>query len=291
MQDAFVQYLAQERRASPYTCKAYRNDLAQFSRYLQSRGAEVMERVDHKVIRGWIMYLSGQGQRPSTIKRKLATLGAFYKWLCRQQLLDENPMRKLNKPKLPRALPCFIQEEDMRKLFQHRFEDTLEGCRDKLILQLLYGTGMRCGELIALQVRDIYLTDCILKVQGKRHKERVVPFPSCVTPTLAAYDVHRTALLQSSSCETLLVTRRGKPCYPMLIYRIVRKYLRMYTHTDRYGPHVLRHTFATHLLDNAADLNDVKALLGHKTLAATQWYVHTSLDQNKQIFDRAHPRT
>ena len=171
----------------------------------------------------------------------------------------------------------------------HDFPDTFEGWRDKLVLELLYGTGIRLAELLTLHDAAVSLYDNTLTVQGKRNKERIIPFPKSLRRVIEQYKFHRAATTSNRS-QLLLVTSKGSPCYPMLIYRLVNKYLSTYTQADRYSPHVLRHTFATHLMNKGADLNAVKDLLGHKNLATTQLYTHHSLKRLKEIFDQAHPK-
>jgi integrase/recombinase XerC len=239
----------------------------------------------------WVADLAQQGLQSSTINRKIASIKAFYRFLHANDYIAEEPTFQLGTLKLSRKLPVFLREEELLSLLDnHPFEDTFEGWRDKLILELLYGTGIRLAELLALYDAAVNLHDNTIKVLGKRNKERVIPFPKSLTQIIERYRLYRTVTLGSHHSDLLFVTAAGAPCYPMLVYRAVSRYLRVCTHADRYSPHVLRHTFATHLLNKGADLNAIKDLLGHESLATTQLYTHYSLEKLQAVFRQAHPR-
>ncbi|MEM9416739.1 MAG: tyrosine-type recombinase/integrase [Bacteroidota bacterium] len=288
---AFIQYLASEKRLSPHTVQAYGTDLKQCTAYLQTQApASALETATHQALRAWIVALAQQGLSNRSINRKIAALKAFYKFLYTQAYIKQDPTLHLSRLKLKKTLPVFLQEKELLDLLEHHeFENTFEGWRDKLILELLYGTGIRLAELLTLQDAAVDLYDNTIRVWGKRNKERTVPFPKTLRQVIEQYKMHRDATV-SNPKGLLLVTATGAPCYPMMIYRLVKKYLRTHTHADRYSPHVLRHTFATHLLSKGADLNAIKDLLGHESLAATQLYTHHSLKKLKEVFQQAHPR-
>lgn len=289
----FVQYLSTEKRLSPHTVRAYGTDLKQFAAYLHDAFPDTaITQASHQAMRAWIVTLAQQGLSNRSINRKIASLKAFYHFLHRREHIEHNPTLKLSALKYKTTLPVFIKEQELLKLLkQHHFEDTFEGWRDRVVLELLYGTGIRLAELLQLRDADIQLYDHTIKVLGKRNKERIIPFPKSLQPVIAQYRAHRDAIVSShATTGLLLITAAGKPCYPMLVYRLVKKYLQTHTHADRYSPHVLRHTFATHLLNKGADLTAIKDLLGHESLTATQLYTHHSLQTLKDVFKQAHPR-
>ena len=289
---AFIEYLASERRSSQHTIQAYKTDLRQLKSFLYTFSPDSqLERATHQALRMWVVALAQQGLQNSTINRKIASLKAFYRFLCTNGCIAREPTLRLSTLKLNKKLPVFLREKELLGLLDnHLFEDTFEGWRDKLILELLYGTGIRLAELLALHDAAVDLYDNTIRVLGKRNKQRVIPFPKSLVQIIERYRLSRAATLGNHSNDLLLVTAAGTPCYPMLVYRAVGKYLRAYTHADRYSPHVLRHTFATHLLNKGADLNAIKDLLGHESLATTQLYTHYSLEKLQAVFKQAHPR-
>ena len=288
---AFIQYLASEKRLSTHTVRAYATDLKQCTTYLHALTPDSqLAQATHQALRAWIVALAQQGLSNRSINRKIAALKAFYKFLHTQAYMAQDPTRQLSTLKQKRTLPVFLQEKELLHLLErHAFANTFEGWRDKLVLELLYGTGIRLAELLTLRDEAVDLYDNTIRVWGKGNKERTIPFPKSLRQVIEQYRSHRDATVSNPN-SLLLVTARGAPCYPMLVYRLVSKYLRTYTHADRYSPHVLRHTFATHLLNKGADLNAIKELLGHNSLAATQLYTHHSLKQLKEVFQQAHPR-
>lgn len=292
MISVFIKYLASEKRFSQHTIQAYETDLRQLASFLCSLDPDnQLERATNQVLRMWVADLAQRGLQSSTINRKIAAIKAFYRFLHANNYMAKEPTVQLRTLKLGRKLPVFLREEELLNLLDnHLFEDTFEGWRDKLILELLYGTGIRLAELLALYDSAVDLYDNTIKVLGKRNKERVIPFPKSLTQIIERYRLYRAATLGSHHSDLLLVTATGAPCYPMLVYRAVSRYLRAYTHADRYSPHVLRHTFATHLLNKGAGLNAIKDLLGHESLATTQLYTHHSLEKLQAVFKQAHPR-
>lgn len=288
----FLQFLRFQKRRSVHTIKAYEADLFQFSRFLQSSSDGVLpEDASKPHFRQWIVALASQGFSPASINRKLSSLRAFYQFLVVEGRLAANPMQKITSLKKPKRLPVFVQENNMRLLFENVvFSSDFSGQRDKVVLEILYGTGIRLSELVSLTWRAVDMQSGQIKVLGKRNKERIVPMHAGLKKVLLSYN----QLLQSQPLEQspyVVVTDKGKKAYPMLIERIVKKHLGAVTTEKKKSPHVLRHTFATHLLNAGADINSIKTLLGHSSLAATQVYTHTTVAKLKQAYNQAHPRS
>jgi integrase/recombinase XerC len=288
---SFTRYLTSEKRLSQHTVQAYEIDLKQYASFLDTHSpGSQLEQATHQVLRTWVVTLAQRGLKNRSINRKIATLRAFYKFLCTKAYITHNPTLQLSMLRIKKTVPVFLKEKELLSLLDHHsFEDTFEGWRDKLVLELLYGTGVRLAELLALHDESVDLYDNTIRVWGKRNKERIIPFPKSIRQVVEQYRHYRAATISNHN-NLLLVTAVGAPCYPMLVYRLVSKYLRTYTHADRYSPHVLRHTFATHLLNKGADLNAIKNLLGHESLASTQLYTHHSLKRLQEVFKQAHPR-
>ncbi len=292
MIESFIKYLAFERRYSQHTITSYSNDLKQFQSFLNTSfpGLKLNE-VSYQEIRGWIIHLVERNIQPTSVNRKIVTLRSFYKFLLRRSVITKDPTTKIKVLKTSKKLPTFVQEPDMLRLLdQFEFENNFNGWRDRLILELLYGTGIRLTELIELQEQKINLDLNTIKVLGKRNKERVIPYSTHLSDTIIAYLESRNNQFPHNTNDYLVVTDNGGKCYPMMVYRVVKKYLSIFTTIEKRSPHVLRHTFATHLLDKGADLNAVKDLLGHASLAATQVYTHNSLEKLKKVFKQAHPK-
>lgn len=292
MTESFLKYLQYEKRLSVHTLKAYKTDLQQFSLFLENNSAGTQpEQADYGMIRFWIIQLVESGVGARSVNRKIACLRTFYKFLLRQEVLSKDPMTKIHVLKTSKKLPSFVKEKDMNNLLDNvAFPEGLDGIRDKLIIELFYATGIRLSELVTLKENQIDIRNRTLKVLGKRNKERVIPFASGIVDKIEEYRVARNKDIERKGHGYLFVTRDGEPCYPMMIYRTVRKYLRQYTSSEKVNPHVLRHTYATHLLDKGAEINAVKDLLGHTSLAATQVYTHNSMDKLKKVFEQAHPK-
>lgn len=292
MIDSFLKYLQYEKRVSAHTSLAYKNDLHQFSHFLEDTFPDTkIESADYGIVRSWIIQLVDSGITASSVNRKIASLKTFFKFLMRQEVITKNPMQKIRVLKTQKRLPSFVKEGDMVNLLDHvTFEDSLEGWRDRLILEFFYATGIRLSELIQLKENQISRHAQTIKVLGKRNKERVIPFPKNIVPILESYTKIRNKEVNAKNHGFLFVTDKGEPCYPMMVYRIVKKYLDEYTTSEKRSPHVLRHTYATHLLNKGAEINAVKDLLGHSSLAATQVYTHNSMEKIKKAFDQAHPK-
>jgi integrase/recombinase XerC len=292
MVESFFKYLQFEKRVSRHTVTAYQNDLDQFTSFLNEVFPDSRpETADYGIIRSWIIQLVDDGNKTTSINRKIACLKTFYKFLVRQEVIAKNPMTKIRVLKTQKRLPSFVKEAEMVNMLDHaEFENSLEGWRDKLILELFYATGMRLSELITLKEVQVDLRARTLKVLGKRNKERVIPFPGSIVPILKEYISIRNQEVEMKNHGFLFVTEKGEPCYPMMVYRIVKRYLNENTSTEKRSPHVLRHTYATHLLNKGAEINAVKDLLGHSSLAATQVYTHNSMEKIKKAYDQAHPK-
>lgn len=292
MLNTFLKYLQYEKRYSANTLVSYKSDLDQFIAFLENQyQLNNLLKVEHRHVRSWIVALMQQKISPKSINRKMASLRMFYKFAISREAIEANPLQKIQALKVSKNLPQFVHEADINDLLTlFEFEESFEGQRDAFTMELLYGTGIRLSELIGLTLNDINLSSGTMKVLGKGNKERVIPFHKALEERLERYLSFKKNVLNHKESDPLIVTIKGEKAYPMLIYRIVRKYLDQHTTIDKRSPHVLRHTFATHLLNKGADLNAVKDLLGHSSLAATQVYTHNSLDKLKAAFDQAHPK-
>jgi integrase/recombinase XerC len=290
VKERFLAYIQFEKRYSPHTVTAYRIDLTQFFDYLKLQyQTDDIRVVSHSMIRSWLVYLMEFGIDPRSVNRKLSTLKSFYKFLIREGELVENPLRKITSPKTSKRLPVFVEKDKMERLLDSvEFGEGYPGIRDKTILEMFYSTGMRLSELVNLKDTDLDFHHDTIKVLGKRNKERLIPFSKNLETLLKSYlDCKR---LSFGEVNNLFLTDKGRKPYPKMIYYIVTKYLGDVTTLEKKSPHVLRHTFATHLLNNGAELNAVKELLGHASLAATQVYTHNTIDKLKRIYKQAHPK-
>lgn len=287
----FLKCLQFEKRYSNHTLVAYKTDLDQFIQFMnESIGDFEFKAVTSKQIRGWVVSLMNNGVSARSVNRKITTLKSFYKHLMREGFCEENPAKMVISPRQGKKLPVFVQRENLDVLLDSGFFPIdFEGVRDKLIITLLYGTGVRLSELKNLEMGNVDMKDYTIKVLGKRNKERVIPYPQSINNEIAAYLNVRSDI--STDSKYLLITEKGEQIYEKLIYRVVNKYLEMVTTISKKSPHVLRHSYATHLLNNGADLNSVKELLGHSNLSATQVYTHTTFEKLKEIYKQAHPRS
>ncbi|MBX2840392.1 MAG: tyrosine-type recombinase/integrase [Flammeovirgaceae bacterium] len=292
MIQSFLNYLQYEKRSSPHTIKSYKKDLEQFndfcvSQILSETETIALENVQYETIRGWIVQLISDEISPRSVNRKIATINTFYKFLLKKGKIEDLPTRKLQSLKYSKKLPNFVKEAEMEGVFESGFpEGQNYSMKEKLVIELFYGTGIRLSELINLKVEDINLNNKVLKVLGKRNKERMIPINAKLLELLENY----ITIHELTPDHFLITTDKGKQAYPSMIYKIVNNYLSLYTTSGKKSPHTLRHTFATHLLNNGADLNAIKDLLGHANLAATQIYTHNSIERIKKIFEQAHPK-
>lgn len=292
MIETFLQHLTYEKRLSQHTLTAYAKDLEQFKEFLEKTyQLQDLAKADFRMIRGWAVSMVEAELHHRSVNRKLATLRSFYGYLLRCKAITINPMLRVSSLKTDKPLPQFVEEKSLQLLFDEMtFPLDFEGTRDRLVLELLYGTGMRLAELITLRDGDVNAYDQTLRVFGKRSKERVVPIYKGLVEMIKQYQQFRNEQFPNPPGQSLILTNKGEPAYPVLIQRIVKKYLSAVTSLQKRSPHVLRHTFATHLLNNGADLNSIKDLLGHSSLAATQVYTHNSIEKLKKIYKQAHPK-
>jgi integrase/recombinase XerC len=279
----FLDHLSIERRLSSHTITSYSTDLEQFSAFI---APTELSQVQALTIRKWLISLSDDSLQNRSINRKLATLRTFYKYLLRTGKIAENPMTSIRMVKTTKKIPQFVRESEMENLVNNRkIAMNFSEARDELILFLLYGTGIRLAELISLQNNQVNLAAKTIRVIGKRNKERMIPIPGLLVDLIATYRSFCTV-----EHAHLLLTDKGEPLYSMFVQRLVKKNLGEYSQLEKLSPHVLRHTYATHLLNKGADLNAIKELLGHANLAATQVYTHNSMEKMKAIYLQAHPK-
>jgi integrase/recombinase XerC len=289
--ERFIRYLQFEKRFSPNTVIAYKKDLYQFSEFINSIEPDLLL-ISHQQVRTWIVSLMDNGIEPKSINRKISSLRSFYKFLQREGLINSSPMLHVKAPKIPKRLPVVITEQKMDSLLDadNVFSDDFEGYRNRLILELLYGTGMRLSELVSLSNEDVNIYENQIKVLGKRNKERIIPISKVLANLIANYQVLKSNQDFNIKSSSLIVTNDGKAVYPKFIYRVVNSILSFISTQDKKSPHILRHSFATTLLNRGADLNAIKELLGHSSLAATQVYTHNSVEKLKSIYKQAHPK-
>ena len=289
----FLQHIRYEKRLSHHTLTAYTKDLEQFCTFLLAEcNIAQPELADFRHIRSWIVSLVESGIDKSSVNRKIATLRNFYGFLLRRKVIDFDPMSKIMALKASKKLPQYVEEKPMEMLLNDvEFAATFDGVRDKLVLELLYGTGIRLSELTGLKTVDVNLYEKTIMVLGKRNKHRIIPLTQPLFELVQEYILLKEKEFSGlADAVYLIVSDKGVASYPMLIQRIVKSNLALVTTLATKSPHVLRHSFATHLLNRGADLNAIKDLLGHSSLAATQIYTHTSLEQLKKTYDQAHPK-
>jgi integrase/recombinase XerC len=290
--ESFVRYLRFEKRYSPHTVASYEHDLHQLCKYLKAQyELEEPQDADHTMIRSWLVQLMEEKVSSRSVNRKISSLRTFFNFLLKNKKVKRNPMLKILRPKEASRLPIFIDEQRIETLFDKAdFGEGFAAARDRLIMELFYATGMRLSELCNIREKDIDIYNCTIKVLGKRNKERIIPFTDMLKKLISDYKGERRKALPGITHDYLFVTDDGTKIYHKLVYRIVNKYLGMVSTTEKKSPHVLRHTFATHMLNNGADINSIKEILGHANLAATQVYTHNTIEKLKKVYKQAHPR-
>jgi integrase/recombinase XerC len=297
----FIQHIKFEKRYSPHTVSAYQSDLDQFISYLNNPEhadpapePEITHpsQVTHHLIRNWMVELMNHDLTARSINRKIATLRKYFKFLLQEGVITHNPASKINTPKIPKNLPVVVEDVKLTQMLDDNevFTNDFEGTRDKLVIEMLFGTGMRLAELLGVKETDINIYEGTVKVLGKRNKQRLIPINNELKLLIADYMELKKNQNFDNNSLTLLVTNKGADAYPKLIYLIVQKYLSHISTQNKKSPHVLRHTFATSLLNRGADLNAIKELLGHANLSATQIYTHNSVERLKSIYKQAHPK-
>jgi len=290
--ESFLQYLKSEKRYSPHTLSSYENDLDKFLEFLGSVGhTGDLTRVTAQDVRAWIVDMMDKGFSAVSVHRKISCLRGFYRYMIKQGMVDSNPLERVALPKRKKSLPVFVDEEALKILLDtFDFGDDFKGLRNRMIIEMLYTTGMRRAELIGLRCDDVDLSNNTVKVTGKRNKQRIIPILPSFAERLRGYLRKREEEFGSGCEGWLFLTGSGKKMYDRIVYNIVKSYLSLVTTVEKKSPHVLRHTFATHMLNRGADLNSIKEFLGHANLSATQIYTHNTFEKLKEIYKRAHPR-
>jgi integrase/recombinase XerC len=288
----FIDYLKFEKRYSQHTIVSYQTDLVSFFDYvLIQYGETPLTQLSHVYVRSWLAFLKDEKLSSRTINRKISTLKSFFKHQIKIGVLKQSPMAKVVAPKSEKRLPHFVEDRDIKTLFKHvEFPNTWQGKTDRLLLDLFYSTGMRLSELINLKKSSIHYSNHTLKVLGKGNKERIIPISPELIDSIKMYQEQRKIEFPNLNNDLLLINEKGKALAPRKVYSSVKQYLSLVTTIEKRSPHVLRHTFATHLMNNGADLNAVKELLGHSSLAATQVYTHNTIEKLKDIHKKAHPK-
>lgn len=290
LNQSFFRYLEFEKRFSKHTIVAYQNDLEQFALYIQTQfELDELDHLPHTFIRSWIVSMMDSGMKSKSINRKISSLKTYYKFLQREGLISQSPMQKIISPKTPKRLPQFVEQSQMENLLDGvDFEDSFEGYRDRLIIEVFYATGIRVSELVGLKSENVDTSRMFIKVLGKRNKERIIPISTELAITIEDYIRSKEELFGVT--DYFFVRENGEAMYTKKVYRMVNSELTKVTSIQKKSPHVLRHTFATHMLNNGAELNAIKEILGHSSLAATQVYTHNSIEKLKSIYKQAHPK-
>lgn len=291
MTDSFLEYLRFERNYSERTIVSYGIDLAKFEDFFKRMDENIdFTTVDADIVRSWVMSLMDDGYTATSVNRKLSALRSFYRFLLKKGIVQKDPMLKVIGPKKKKPLPVFVKESDMNRLLDDiPFEGDFEGCRDKMILEMFYATGMRLSELVGLNDADVDFSASLIKVTGKRNKQRLIPFGEELRQVMLAYLSVRNVAWPERE-EAFFVQKNGKRISAAKVYLIVKRNLSKVVSLKKRSPHVLRHTFATSMLNNQAELGAVKELLGHESLTTTEIYTHTTFEELKKVYEQAHPR-
>ena len=291
----FIDYLKFEKRYSAHTVRAYRDDLEQFFNYLENTfGLTPLSAISAPIIRSWLASLKEQKITSKSINRKISSLKSFFKFQLRRGFLEKSPMAGIISPKSGKRLPVYVEEKDMQLLMEHvEFPDNWKGKNDRLLIRIFYNTGVRLTELVTLKNGQLDLAAATIRVLGKGNKERMIPISQALVDQIQLYQNEKKSYLGRDThgiAETLFLNEKGRALNVKYAYLAVRKWLSQVTTIDKKSPHVLRHSFATHLMNHGADLNSVKELLGHSSLAATQLYTHNSIEKLREVHKKTHPR-
>jgi len=289
--ESFLRYLQYEKNYSSHTVESYSNDISQFKYFVFGDQAFDPQAIDSVWVRRWMVSLMNEGYSPLSVNRKLSSLKSFFKYLCKYKYIESGPVKNLHGPKVNKPLPHFVKDLDMSQLFS-RWEDSgsFEGERDKAIMDVFYTTGIRCAELVGLKNEDVDFDSKLIKVTGKRNKQRLIPFSENLKENMQSYIYIRNETVDSPQNNAFFVRKNGEKLSNSIVYSIVNKRLSEIPNLSKKSPHVLRHTFATSMLNNGADLNAVKELLGHASLSSTEVYTHTTFEELKKVYHQAHPR-
>ena len=289
---SFIDYLKFEKRYSEHTIRSYNDDLIQFFEFLQNQFGNIsLTEISSSFARSWFAHLKEQKLTAKSINRKISSLKSFFKYQMRVGEIEQTPMSNIISPKVSKRLPVYVEQNDINTLFSYiEFPEDWKGQTDKLLLSIFYNTGMRLSELVNIRENQIDYGNKSIKILGKGNKERIIPLSPELINELKTYCINKRKQFKKFDEVFLLINEKGKKLYSKYVYLAVKKYLSAITTIDRKSPHVLRHTFATHLTNSGADLNSVKELLGHSSLAATQIYTHNTIEKLKDIYKKAHPK-
>ncbi|WP_270712037.1 tyrosine recombinase XerC [Phocaeicola coprophilus] len=292
LKESFLEYLFYERRYSEHTVCSYGLDLSKFEEYLKGVDEDLdLIHVDADLVRGWVVSLMEQGYTSTSVNRKLSSLRSFYRYLLRKNMIPVDPMLKVIGPKKKKPLPVFVKEAEMDRLLDDAdFGDGFLGVRDRMILEVFYETGVRRSELIDLNDADVDFSSCVIKVTGKRNKQRLIPFGEELERDLRVYLSVRDENISERENDAFFVRKDGRRLSPGMVYLLVKRNLTKVVTLKKKSPHVLRHTFATSMLNHQAELEAVKELLGHESLSTTEVYTHTTFEELKKVYEQAHPR-
>lgn len=290
--EAYIDYLSKEKKYSQLTIKSYLSNINSFERYLyEFHSAIELKFVNYSLIRSWIVYLVENKNSNSSVNRKISSLKSFYKFLLKIKVINQNPLLKHKSLKTSKKVQIPFSEKELNEVFEfNNFENDFEGVRNRLIIELFYTTGIRRAELIDLKENNIDLSNKVVKVLGKRNKERLIPLLNCTVDLIKLYLDKKKGGSFNESTDVLILSKKGNKVSESFVYRLINDYFSNVSQKVKKSPHVLRHSFATHLLNNGADLNSVKELLGHSSLSSTQIYTHSSLSELQKVYKSAHPR-
>ncbi|WP_373748655.1 tyrosine-type recombinase/integrase [Jeotgalibaca porci] len=291
MTDSFLDYLLHERNYAESTVERYKADVLELQKFGEEQlGSITPEKVDAELVRDWIAFLMDEQRCASTINRKLSSIRTYYRFLLRKGLVAVDPLQKVVGPKKKKPLPVFLKENEMNRLLDDiDFGESFEGCRDRMIIEMFYATGMRLSELVGLNDADVDFSTALIKVTGKRNKQRLIPFAKELESSMRKYVNKRNEKFPLRS-DAFFVRKGGQRLYPGFVAALVKRNLSKVVTVKKRSPHVLRHTFATAMLNHGADLNSIKELLGHESLATTEVYTHTTFEELKKVYNQAHPR-